>query len=312
MGPSGAERPGTPPVGVLVVDKPEGVTSHDVVARVRRLLGLRRVGHAGTLDPMATGVLVVGIGPGTRLLPWLQATVKVYDARVRLGRSTTTDDRTGEPLGPVVPVTIDEAGLDRALERLTGAIAQRPSSVSAIKVDGRRAYRRVLDGEQVDLAARPVVVHTFARRGPLRTADDDSAEFDCTVVCSTGTYVRALARDLGADLGCGGHLTALRRTAVGPFTVSEAVALPSLAEAGGPADGAVRSRVLSLGQAAARVLPAVVLDEDARARAARGQQVACDGPDGISHALLDAAGDLVAVAAPDAGRWRWQAVFAMP
>jgi tRNA pseudouridine55 synthase len=208
--------------GLLIVDKPSGWTSHDVVARLRRLAGTRRVGHAGTLDPMATGVLVIGVGQATRLLGHLALTDKDYEATIRLGMSTTTDDAEGEELETKDAASLSDAAIAGELAKLTGDVEQVPSSVSAIKVDGVRSYARVRAGESVELKARPVRVERFdliERRG------DD---LDVAVTCSTGTYVRALARDLGAGLGVGGHLTALRRTRVGSFTADEAKTLEQL------------------------------------------------------------------------------------
>jgi len=209
--------------GLVVVDKPAGLTSHDVVSRLRRILGTRKVGHAGTLDPMATGVLVCGVGRGTKLLGHLALDTKAYAATIRLGATTSTDDAQGETLASTDAGAVSDAAVAAGMAALTGAIEQVPSSVSAIKVDGQRAYARVRAGEQVVLAARPVTVSAFtllARRG------DD---LDVLVDCSSGTYVRALARDLGAGLGVGGHLTALRRTRVGPFTLDQARTLERLA-----------------------------------------------------------------------------------
>jgi len=212
--------------GLVVVDKPAGWTSHDVVARTRKLAGTRRVGHAGTLDPMATGVLVLGIGKATRLLGHLALTDKAYDATIQLGVTTVTDDADGEPVSTTPTGHVDDAAIGSAVSALTGDISQVPSSVSAIKVDGERAYKRVRDGDTVELAARPVTVSVFAVRATRRTAD--VIDLDVTVECSTGTYVRALARDLGAALGVGGHLTALRRTRVGPYELAEAHTLEAL------------------------------------------------------------------------------------
>ena len=212
----------TAPDGLLVVDKPSGWTSHDVVGRVRRLAGTRKVGHAGTLDPMATGVLVLGIGRATRLLGHLSLTDKTYDATIRLGVTTVTDDAEGDVLE-----TRDASGVGDVssyLRALTGEIEQVPSAVSAVKVDGVRSYARVRAGEEVALEARRVTVSELtllARRGD---------ELDVRVTCSSGTYVRALARDLGAALGVGAHLTALRRTRVGPFDLAQARTLEQLAE----------------------------------------------------------------------------------
>ncbi len=208
--------------GLVIVDKPAGLTSHDVVARLRRILRTRKIGHAGTLDPMATGVLVCGVERGTRLLGHLALDTKAYTATIRLGVVTSTDDVEGEVVATADPARVTDAAIAAGVAALTGAIQQVPSSVSAIKVDGRRAYALVRAGEEVTLAARPVVVSAFdvlARRG---------AELDVAVECSSGTYVRALARDLGAALGVGGHLTALRRTRVGPFTLAHARSLAQL------------------------------------------------------------------------------------
>ncbi len=216
------ERTRGAPEGLLVVDKPGGMTSHDVVARVRRLAGIRRVGHAGTLDPMATGVLVLGLGRATRLLGHLAATDKEYAGTVRLGVATSTGDADGEVVGTADPSGITDEAVLAVLTELTGEIDQVPPAVSAIKIDGERAYKRARRGEDVEIPVRRVMVAAFglvARR---------SADLDVRVTCSTGTYVRALARDLGGLLGVGGHLTALRRTRVGAFTLDEARRLEEL------------------------------------------------------------------------------------
>ncbi len=214
--------------GLVIVDKPAGLTSHDVVGRLRKLLGTRKIGHAGTLDPMATGVLVLGVQRATRLLGHLALDTKAYAATIRLGATTSTDDAEGEIVTEHDAGDVAEAAIRAGMGALTGAIAQVPSSVSAIKVDGRRAYALVRAGEEVELAARPVTVSGFTldavRREGART------DLDVGVQCSSGTYVRALARDLGAGLGVGGHLTALRRTRVGPFTLDGARTLDELAE----------------------------------------------------------------------------------
>jgi tRNA pseudouridine55 synthase len=213
--------------GLVVVAKPPGLTSHDVVGRLRRILGTRKIGHAGTLDPMATGVLVCGVERGTKLLGHLALDTKAYTATVRLGAATTTDDAAGEPCGGADAADVTEAAVRAGMAALTGAIAQVPSSVSAIKVDGQRAYARVRAGEQVVLAARPVTVAAFDLLAMRR--EGTFLDLDVAVGCSSGTYVRALARDLGAGLGVGGHLTALRRTRVGPFTLEQARSLERLA-----------------------------------------------------------------------------------
>ncbi|HEX5406833.1 MAG TPA: tRNA pseudouridine(55) synthase TruB [Pseudonocardiaceae bacterium] len=224
---SSTSRPAVPP-GVVIVDKPSGLTSHDVVARVRRIFGTRKVGHAGTLDPMATGVLVLGLERATKLLGHLALERKAYLATIRLGAATTTDDAEGEILSEVDGSAVAEDAVHAGIRALTGPIDQVPSAVSAVKVDGKRAYQRVRDGEVVVLPPRPVVVHRFdvlsLRRVELAT------ELDVLVDCSSGTYVRALARDLGAGLGVGGHLTALRRTQVGPFGLRTARTLDQLTE----------------------------------------------------------------------------------
>lgn len=214
--------------GIVVVDKPAGLTSHTVVARIRRLAGTRKVGHAGTLDPMATGVLVVGLNRATRLLGHLQLADKSYDATIRLGATTTTDDAEGEILTTAAVDGVTAEAISTAVAAYRGEISQVPSKVSAIKVDGKRAYERVRAGEEVALKARTVTVSRYdvldVRVGP------DGVDVDVSVDCSSGTYIRALARDLGADLGVGGHLTALRRTRVGSFGLETAHTLESLAE----------------------------------------------------------------------------------
>jgi tRNA pseudouridine55 synthase len=215
--------------GLVVVDKPGGLTSHDVVARVRRLAGTRKVGHAGTLDPMATGVLVLGVNRATRLLGHLALTEKAYEATVRLGAATLTDDAEGEVVSTTPADGASDADVAAGLARLTGEIEQVPSSVSAVKVGGQRSYERVRAGEDVDLPARTVTVRELAVLATRRTPG--VVDVDVRVVCSSGTYVRALARDLGAGLGVGGHLTALRRTRVGPYDLSAARTLDELAEA---------------------------------------------------------------------------------
>ena len=244
--------------GLLLVDKPAGCTSHDVVGRLRRVLGTRRVGHAGTLDPMATGLLVVAVERSTKLLGLLALTDKTYLATIRLGSSTTTDDADGEIVALAPTSSVDAVSAEavaHGMAALTGPILQVPSSVSAIKVDGRRAYDLVRSGETVVLAARPVTVDRFEQLGSLRRTDG-FLDLDVFVECTTGTYIRSLARDLGAALGVGGHLTALRRTRVGPFDVADAIGV--YGPEGLPVQGAPRAEVppeFSAGVAAA-VVPA--------------------------------------------------------
>jgi len=292
----------TDPSGLVVVDKPAGLTSHDVVARLRRILRTRKVGHAGTLDPMATGVLVCGVGRGTKLLGHLALDTKAYAATIRLGATTTTDDAEGEVVDTADASGIADAAVAAGVTALTGPILQVPSTVSAIKVDGRRAYARVRAGEEVVLPARPVTVSAFtllARRG------DDLADLDVVVECSSGTYVRALARDLGAALGVGGHLTALRRTRVGPFRLEHARTLPELEAAPGLS--------LELADAVAVAFARRDVDADAAAALAHGRPLPVAGlsgtygvfaPDGRVLALVaerDGAARPVVVLAPAGG-----------
>jgi tRNA pseudouridine55 synthase len=278
--------------GLVVVDKPGGLTSHDVVARIRRLAGTRKVGHAGTLDPMATGVLLVGVDRATRLLGHLVLTEKAYDATVRLGAATTTDDAEGEVVGGAPAGHLTEDDVRRAAARLVGEIDQRPSAVSAVKVDGRRAYARVRAGEQVELPARPVTVHELSvHRVERVTRPEDPPEggvldVDVSVRCSSGTYVRALARDLGESLGVGGHLTALRRTAVGPFTLDRAHTLEQLAD---------RLELVQLSEVAAAVFPTRRLDERQAAHVRHGRPLDLTLEASGPVAVLDADGTFLAL-----------------
>jgi len=214
--------------GLVVVDKPAGMTSHDVVGRCRRIFGTRKVGHAGTLDPMATGVLVVGIERATKILGMLTATDKSYAATIRLGQTTSTEDAEGEVLQTVSASGISEVQIEAAVAPLRGEIDQVPSAVSAIKVDGQRAYKLAREGQTVELKARTVRIERFDVLSVRR--DGEFLDVDVEVDCSSGTYIRALARDVGAALGVGGHLTALRRTRVGSFGLDQAAALEELAE----------------------------------------------------------------------------------
>ena len=227
--------------GLLLVDKPAGITSHDVVAKVRRIAGTKKVGHAGTLDPMATGLMLLGIESATKLLTFLVGEDKTYIATIRLGASTVTDDAEGEVTASAATHLVESLysrlseALEPALNRLRGEIQQRPSAVSAIKVDGQRAYARVRSGEDVVLQARTVTVLRFEVQSAPRLMHDSGAAFidlDVVVDCSSGTYIRALARDLGADLGVGGHLTSLRRTRVGDFQIQDAQTLEQLEHGG--------------------------------------------------------------------------------
>ncbi len=277
----------TPASGLVVVDKAGGMTSHDVVARTRRLAGTRKVGHAGTLDPMATGVLVLGVNRATRLLGHLLLTDKAYDATVRLGVSTTTDDAEGEVVATASTQGITEASVRESLTRFVGEIEQVPSSVSAIKVDGRRAYDRVRAGEQVELEPRRV------RIDEIVVHQVDGADVRLSVRCSSGTYIRAIARDLGQLLGTGGHLTALRRTAVGPFTLDEAHTLEELAD---------DFTLLGMESAARACFPTYALDEQQAVDVGFGRKLEMDlgqtgpvavfAPDGTFLALYEQQGEL--------------------
>jgi tRNA pseudouridine55 synthase len=272
--------------GLVIVDKPAGWTSHDVVGKLRRLAGTRRVGHAGTLDPMATGVLVVGVDKATRLLGHLALTEKSYDAVIRLGQTTNTDDADGEITATASPSETSEGELRAAVTDLTGPIEQIPPQVSAIKVDGRRAYKRVRDGEEVALKARRVTVYDFAL-GDLRY-DGDVLDVSASVTCSSGTYIRALARDLGAALGVGGHLTFLRRTRVGPYDLPQARTIEQLTE---------ELTMLPLADAVSAAFPRrEVSEEDARKIAHGGRlgatglgpgPIGVFGPDGTLLALME-------------------------
>lgn len=238
------EHPALARAGLLVVDKPAGMTSHDVVARCRRLLGTRKVGHAGTLDPMATGVLVLGVERATKLLGLLALTTKSYTATIRLGQSTVTDDAEGETVATTDATHVTDEQIGEGVAALTGDIQQVPASVSAIKIDGKRAYARMREGEEVELKARPVTVSRFDVLARRDVPEGGFVDLDVDVDCSSGTYIRALARDLGAALGVGGHLTALRRTKVGPFGLEHARTLEQLADDPTPSldiDAAVRT-----------------------------------------------------------------------
>ena len=300
--------------GIVIVDKPAGMTSHDVVSAMRRLMRTRKVGHAGTLDPAATGVLILGIERGTKFMTHLVANTKSYDATIRLGFATTTDDAEGDPIPypddsegnsgqtterPLISPTTRERlsvllskpeRIDRAREQLTGDIMQRPSSVSAIKVDGRRAYDRVRSGKEVSLPPRPVTVSTFDIRDMRTTTIYNGDEgvtvidLDVTVDCSSGTYIRALARDLGELLGVGGHLTALRRTRVGSFGLDDAKTLDQLRDEQSLAEQRIRDEQVtgeipraslsySLDQAITRSFPIRHLSDDEASAVSMGKRI---------------------------------------
>ena len=304
----------------MVVDKPAGWTSHDVVARMRRIAGTRKVGHAGTLDPMATGVLVLGIGRATRLLTYVVGADKEYAATIRLGAATTTDDAEGEELTRADASGVTRAAIDAGVAALTGPIDQVPSSVSAIKVNGQRAYARVRAGEQVALAARPVTVSRFDVHA-VRTVHLDATmsldptvplattvalDVDVTVVCSSGTYVRALARDLGDALGVGGHLTVLRRTRVGGYGLAVARTLDELAAL---ADD-VPLDVLSLADAARATFPVRDLTPDEARDLSYGKHIDAGPPGSEPVAAIAPDGTLIALLATSGSHARPVLVFA--
>lgn len=288
--------------GLVIVDKPQGWTSHDVVGRMRRLAGTRKVGHAGTLDPMATGVLVVGVNKATRLLTYIVGTSKTYEATIRLGVATVTDDAEGEVTHTISAHGVTDEAIEAGIAPLRGPIEQVPSSVSAIKVNGERAYARVRSGEDVKLAARPVTIHEFKvleiRRG-THEADDGVAwvDVDVTVSCSSGTYIRALARDLGNGLGVGGHLTALRRSSVGPYTLDQARTVEELAE---------DLRILDIADAARALMPVRELTAEEAIELSFGRRIPASA-DGLHTVAAPAAafapdGTLIALLA-DAGKY---------
>ena len=305
---SGAERPA--PDGLLLVDKPAGWTSHDVVARSRRLCRTRRVGHAGTLDPMATGVLVLGVGRATRLLTFLVGCDKTYSATIRLGRSTVTDDAEGEVTATYDVTHLRSAEVAEAVRALTGELEQVPSAVSAIKVDGRRSYARVRAGEDVRLPPRKVTVARFDVLEQQSRVVDGAAvlDVDVEVDVSSGTYVRALARDLGAALGVGGHLTALRRTRVGRFTLEQTHTLEELERRA--TTGGVEVPVLPLAQAARASFEVRELTGEEAAALVHGRRIDSRTPlrdDPV--AALDPEGRLVAMLDESRSSARTHVVF---
>jgi tRNA pseudouridine55 synthase len=273
--------------GLLLVDKPQGLTSHDVVARTRKAAGTRKVGHAGTLDPMATGLLVLGLNSSTRLLTYLVGLDKEYFATIRLGQRTDSDDADGVILETIPADKVTDEAIDAGIAKLRGPISQVPSTVSAIKVDGKRAYALAREGEEVVLKERPVTISAFevlARRG------DD---LDVRVECSSGTYIRALARDLGADLGVGGHLTALRRTRIGPFTIEAAHELEGIDVAAGLIEPAA---------AASALFERVELNDERAVELMQGKRFTVDAPDGSPVAAVTGSGRLVGLVTIANGR----------
>jgi tRNA pseudouridine55 synthase len=286
--------------GLVVVDKAAGLTSHDVVGRLRRIARTRKIGHAGTLDPMATGVLVLGVEKATRLLHHLVLADKAYAATIRLGRATTTDDADGDVAGGASTAGIDRDAVRAALPALTGDIVQVPSAFSAIKVGGRRAYERARAGEQVALAARPVTVGRLDARA-FRRPEEGLLDVDVEVECSSGTYVRALARDLGVALGVGGHLTALRRTRVGPFTLDQARPLGELAELDDPV-------TLPLAAAVRATMAAREITDTEAVVLSCGRSIAAVGMRG-TYGAFTSGGAVVALLSENGGKARPVLVF---
>ncbi len=286
--------------GLVLIDKPEGWTSHDVVARIRKVAGTRRVGHAGTLDPMATGLLVLGVESATKLLTFIVGADKTYEATIRLGASTITDDRESEFLEQASPEVVAEVKNQQildAISELTGDIEQVPSSVSAIKVDGVRAYAKVRGGDQVKLKARPVTVSRFTVFGEPRRIEG-FIDLDVIIDCSSGTYIRALARDLGSKLGIGGHLTALRRTRVGGYTIDQAAKLPEVGD---------ELKVISSVDAA-RVYTTLELTEQQVIDLRHGKRIANE--QGLSGDISAIHGsDLIAILTPAGKQLKSQVVF---
>jgi tRNA pseudouridine55 synthase len=280
--------------GLVIVDKPAGLTSHDVVARCRRIFSTRKVGHAGTLDPMATGVLVIGVGRATKILGLVADASKSYAATMRLGQSTSTEDAEGAVLRQVSAQGVTDEAIATAIAGLRGAIAQVPSAVSAVKIGGQRAYRLVRAGHTVELAARPVRIDRFEMLAVRRGCEvDDVIDIDVEVDCSSGTYIRALARDLGNTLAIGGHLTALRRTRVGLFELDEARSLDDLAE---------QPRLnLTLDGACLLLFPRRQLSAEETAAAGNGRALTAAGIDGV-YAAHSADGQVIALLRDDGPR----------
>ncbi|MDA1357993.1 tRNA pseudouridine(55) synthase TruB [Glycomyces luteolus] len=290
--------------GLIVVDKPQGITSHGVVSRMRRICGTRKVGHGGTLDPMATGVLIVAIGKATKLLTYVSGLDKSYAATIRLGQATVTDDAEGEVTASVDASAVADAAIRDGLAAMTGEIDQVPSAVSAVKIDGQRAYKRVREGETVELKARRVTIASI-EVGAIRR-EGEFVDVDVDVSCSSGTYIRAIARDLGSVLGVGGHLTALRRTRIGGFGIDTAATLETLSdrsEAGEPLGA------LTMGEAAARLMPTRTATEAEAKALSYGKPLDAAGIEG-RYAVLSENGDLLAVMTEKGDKAKPETVFA--
>ena len=265
--------------GLVIVDKEAGWTSHDVVARMRRIAGTRRVGHAGTLDPMATGVLLLGVNRATRLLGYLSDKSKTYEATIRLGSNTITDDSEGEVIAQCAAAelaAVTDEEIVNQIPNFRGVIQQRPSSVSAIKIDGKRSYARVRAGEDVVLPEREVTVYRYEMTPLARTSS--YIDLNVTIECSSGTYIRALARDLGAALGVGGHLTSLRRTAIDSFTLDSAKKI---------SDYEKDFTLMPMVEVARRVFPIRIISDQEREVLSHGGRLTSNETDAVTAAIFD-------------------------
>lgn len=280
--------------GLVLIDKPKDWTSHDVVAKMRGILGTRKVGHAGTLDPMATGLLILGVNQGTKLLQYLLGSNKTYTATIRLGQSTISDDAESEVLESKDAGQITVAQIDSEIENLTGTFDQVPSSVSAKKVDGQRAYDLVRAGKEVDLKAKTITIERFQRTGDVRH-HDALADFDVEVSCSTGTYIRALARDLGKALGVGGHLIALRRTGIAGFRVQDSTEMT------------VEPRLMDLHSAAGELFESLEISEQQETDIRHGKRIALEAPYGVVALIRN--GQLIALVEKAGEFYKSMAVF---
>ncbi|MEY4995224.1 MAG: tRNA pseudouridine(55) synthase TruB [Actinomycetota bacterium] len=281
------------PAGLVLIDKPQGFTSHDVVAKLRKKLGTKKIGHAGTLDPMATGLLVLGVDAGTKLLTFLVGADKTYEARIRVGQSTGTDDAEGEVLSSTSALHLNRAVIEAEIAKLTCRISQIPSAVSAIKVDGKRAYDLVREGKQVELKSREVDISRFELTSEISIVDEH-LEFDVVVDCSSGTYIRALARDLGTALGVGGHLRALRRTRVGSYSVDEATAIDS------------EPVVLDLTAAAGKVFPLLELTQSQAVDLVHGKRLTLQNQGNLCATF---GGKLIGILEPAGASYKSLVVF---
>jgi tRNA pseudouridine55 synthase len=293
-----------PEPGLIVVDKPQGITSHGVVSRMRRICGTRKVGHGGTLDPMATGVLIVAVGKATKLLTYVSGLDKSYAATIRLGQATVTDDAEGDVTASADASGVADDAIRAGLAAMTGEIDQVPSAVSAVKIDGQRAYKRVREGETVELKARRVTIASIEVEAIRR--DGEFVDVDVDVSCSSGTYIRAIARDLGDALGVGGPLTALRRTRIGGFGLDTAATLETLAER---SEGGEPLGALAMGEAAARLMPTRTATEAEAKALSFGKALKAVGIEG-RYAVLSETGDLLAVMTEQRDQAKPETVFA--